>query len=152
VAPRWAAGSAEPGGFEGFLLRLVKRERGLLPVPNRDQPRASSLNFDAVASSHVGDVLCHHEAVTNLYRIDDLDPNLVPRREKPLRERPNLVVPPIDARPGAFRSTSGGGAEISGRGMEFYDPDVLLVLRPELPMHARIAAQTRFGNTRARTF
>jgi hypothetical protein len=74
----------QPSGFEGFLLRLVERERCLLAVPNRHQPRASSLNFDAIASSHVRDVLGDQEAVSDLYRaIDDLDSNFVPRREKP---------------------------------------------------------------------
>jgi hypothetical protein len=51
-------------GFEGFLLRLVQRERRLLAVPNGDQPGASSLNFHAVASSHVCDVLCDEKRLT----------------------------------------------------------------------------------------
>ena len=63
------------------------------------QPRASSLNFDAVSSSKVGDVLRDHETVLALYRaIDDLEPDFVPGCEELLQERPDCAVPPIDAR------------------------------------------------------
>src|SRR5205814_8699556 len=87
----------QPGGFEGFLLRLVERERGVLAVPNRDQPRASSLNFDAVTSSQVRDVLCDQDAVLDLYwAINELEPNFVPSRKEPFCERPDLAVSPID--------------------------------------------------------
>src|SRR5215208_6344391 len=87
----------QPGGFEGFLLRLVEGERGLLAVPERDQPRTSSLNLDAVSASKVCDVLRQHEAVLQLYRIDQLDSILLERLVEPLRERPDLAVPSIDA-------------------------------------------------------
>ena len=88
----------QPGGFEGFLLRLVERERGHLAVPNRDQPGASSLDFDAVASSKVPDVLHDQEAVLDLLQwVNELDPNFVECLEQPLPVRPDRIVPPKDA-------------------------------------------------------
>ena len=56
-AGRYPALLPQPGGFEGFLLGLVERERGCRAAPDRDQERASSLNLDAVSSSKVRDVL-----------------------------------------------------------------------------------------------
>jgi hypothetical protein len=84
----------QSGGFEGFPLRLIERDRGLLAVSNRDQPRASSLNRDAVSTSKVYDVLRDQDAVLDLYwAIDDLDPNFVPVRKEPLRGRPDTSCP-----------------------------------------------------------
>jgi hypothetical protein len=65
----------------------------VLALSDRDQPRASSLDLDAVSSRKVGDVLDHQDAVLDLLGVIELDSNLLKGPQKPLDNRPDWRCP-----------------------------------------------------------
>jgi hypothetical protein len=106
----------QPGGFEGFLLGLVKGEFGHLVVTKPDQPGASSLNFDSFSSSEVTDVLHNKGVGFDLHRVFKLEADLIKGPGELLPESSDFGNSPINAgeRPWeADQSKTASGAQVS---------------------------------------
>jgi hypothetical protein len=130
------------------VSEVVSPSRIVISHALRAWPRAPSLNLDAVSSSKVCKFLGDQQAVLDFYwAIDDLEPNLVPSREEPLRERPDLAASSIDA---CIESEAPGPVQHGvGRPVLQHPVDVTAVVRVEPALESVDVPEPWRGNVTA---